>query len=425
MAKKNSKKRIWIILSIILLSLIGLSFYLFNKDKGIIKVNVDNIQKRTISQTVSAVGKIMAETEVKVSSQSSGEIIFLGAKEGDTVRKNQLLARIKPDIIEEQLKQMRASVNTARLEITAREAEMNRAQSELNRTNDLFKKDFASKKELEAVQLAYDQAVAGYKSSQSRYEQSLAMLQQTQREQERTIIFSPIAGVITSLPIELGEKVVGTGMMAGTELMRVSDLSIMNAEVEVDENDIAMVSIGDTTNIEVDALSFQKYKGVVIEIGHSAISSAQGTQDQVVNFKVKVRILDKEPKLRPGMSCNVEIITETRSNVLSAPLQAITVRDENINRTPDLTMEEDQNNTKPKTKMSDKPQSIVFIYSKGVAVLRKVETGISDNGFIEILSGLNENEKIISGPFMAVSKQIENGAKVVIDSSFNKNNIKK
>ncbi len=417
MAKKKSNKRLWIVLSILLVAVVAVVFFITTKKNGAIAINTDTVTKRTISQTVSAIGKIEAETEVKISSQTSGEINFLGVKEGDVVKPNQLIARIKPDIIDAQLKQMEASAEATKMEISTRDAEMNRLKLELARITDLFKKEFASKREMETAQSAYEQSVSGYKASLARYQQSLASLQQTQREQERTSIFSPIGGIVTSMLVELGEKVVGTGMMAGTEMMRVSDLSVMNAVVEVDENDITHVSIGDTAEIEVDAITFQKFKGVVIEIGHSAISASQGTQDQVVNFKVKVRFLDAEAKLRPGMSCSVDIITETKNNVLAIPLQAVTVRDANLNRQPDVETATGPKEEIEKPKSKEKPQSVVFLYKNGTAKLQNVETGISDKGFIEIMSGINDGDKIISGPFMAVSQLLNDGSVVKIDST--------
>jgi len=418
MAKKKNNRKV-IIIFLILFIILGISlFAIFSKKDVSIKVNVGEVTRKNISQTVSAIGKIEAETEVKISSQVSGEIIFLGVKEGDTVKANQLVCRIKPDIIDAQLKQMEASAEATKMEISIREAEMNKSKNELNRITELFKKDFASQREVDIAKAAYEQAVGAYKSTLARYEQSLAALQQTKREQERTSIYTPIAGIVTSLPVELGEKVVGTGMMAGTELMRVSDLSVMNAVVEVDENDISLVSIGDSAIIEIDAIPFKKYKGIVIEIGHSAITAQQGTQEQVVNFKVKVRLLDKEPKLRPGMSCSVDIITETKNNILAVPLQAVTVRDSKINRQPDVN--EDFDKKEIKNTNSEIPKSVVFVYEDGKAILKNVETGISDKGFIEIKSGLEEKQKIIIGPFMAVSKQLQDSTKVIIDTTNNK-----
>ncbi|MFP4529146.1 MAG: efflux RND transporter periplasmic adaptor subunit, partial [Candidatus Kapaibacterium sp.] len=268
MAKKKSKKRTIIIiaaLAVVLVVVVGL--FMSGRADEAIAVTTTKVERRTITQTVSAIGKIQPETEVKISSETSGEIVFLSVEEGDTVKKGQLLARIKPDIIETQLEQQSAAVEASRMEIETRKAEMEKAKTELSRIRELFEKEFASKKELEMAQAAYDQAVAGYKAALARLEQAQASFRQVKRSAERTTITSPMNGIITSLSVEEGENVVGTAQMAGTEMMRVSDLSVMNAVVEVDENDIVKVNLGDTSRVEIDALPENIYKGVVIEIG--------------------------------------------------------------------------------------------------------------------------------------------------------------
>jgi HlyD family secretion protein len=418
MAKKKKTSRIWISIIILLLIAVVVGYFVTNKSNDVVNVITTKVEKRTITQIVSAIGKIEAETEVKVSSQTSGEINFLGVKEGDTVKQGQLLVRIKPDVIDAQLKQMAASAEASKMEIAVRETEKERANLDLTRMSELLKKEFVSQKEFDVAKSNYESAVSSHKGAIARFDQSMASLQQVQREQERTAIYAPVNGVITALNIEMGEKVVGTGMMAGTELMRVSDLRIMNAVVDVDENDIVMVKLGDTTTIEVDAIPDKKFRGVVIELGHSAIAASAGTQDQVVNFKVKVRFIDNEFQLRPGMSCNVEINTETRYNVIAVPLQAVTVR-ENKEVNPNET----KNEMEPKSVKEDdkklkieRPPSVVFLYNNGIAKMIKVETGISDKGYIEIKSGLNDNDQIISGSFMAVSKLLADSSKVKIDT---------
>lgn len=324
--------------------------------------------------------------------------------------------RIKPDIIDAQLKQMRAAADAAKMDITVSEAEKERSELDLKRIAELYKKEFVSKQEFETAKASAARAAGTYQSSLARYQQALAQLSQIEREQDRTSIYSPIAGVITLLSVELGEKVVGTGMMAGTELMRVADLSLMNAVVDVDENDIILVKIGDTTSIEIDAITDVKYLGTVLEIGHSAKQSQLGTADQVTNFEVKIRLIDKEAKLRPGMTCNVDISTETKYNILAVPLQAVTVRDnkpveDNLNARHGGDIEVEN-----AIKKVERPPSIVFLNDKLKAKMIQVETGISDNGFIEIKSGLNEGDEIISGSYMAVSKEINDGSPIKIDT---------
>jgi HlyD family secretion protein len=278
------------------------------------------------------------------------------------------------------------------------------------------------------AQAAYDQAVSGYKAALARYNQALASLKQIKRSAERTTITAPIDGVVTSLSVEEGENVVGTAQMQGTEMMRVSDLSVMNAVVEVDENDIVMVKNGDTARVEVDALPDNIYNGVVIEIGHSAIVSSLGTQDQVTNFEVKIRLIDEEPRLRPGMSCNVDIETKTRRDVIAVPLMAVTVRAEDFDRSPDV-REGERGLRKKENKESGvskvkRPPSVVFIKDGNKVKKKEVKTGISDKGYIEITEGLEEGQTIVSGSYQAVSKQLHDGAEIKVDTSAAKNKFK-
>lgn len=415
MAKKKSKKRLIIILTIIGLILISaVLFSIFSNKDDSITVTVDKVVKRTIVQTVSAVGKIEPETEVKITSEASGEIIFLGVKEGDTVKAGTILIRIKPDIIETQLEQFKSAAEATKIEIQVMKTEKERTEAELKRITELFAKEFASKQELDFAKSNYDKAVSSYQAALSRYEQSLAALRQIQRSADRTTIYSPINGIITQLAVERGEKVVGTSQFPGTELLRIADLNTMNAIVDVDENDIVNVKIGDTAKIEVDALRDVFFKGLVIEIGHSAKVNALGTADQVTNFSVKIRFLELDSRLRPGMSCNVEIETEKKQNVLSVPLTSVTVRqDKKVNEKESnerIQVQDDE------VKKVTRPPAVVFTIDNNTAIMQKVKTGISDKGYIEITDGLNENQQIISGNFMAVSKLLKDGSKIQIDS---------
>lgn len=412
--RKNNKKGIIIGITIAILAIAGILLVIFGRGEQAIAVTVEEVSKRTITQTVSAVGKIQPETEVKISSQTSGEVIFLGVKEGESVKARQLLARINPDIVETQLEQVKASVEAAKIDIDARVSEKERATNDFYRAKELFEKKYISKQEFDNSKATYDLAMSSYRAAMARYEQAKATLRQYERSLARTSIYSPIDGVVTSLSVELGEKVVGTEMMMGTEMMRIADLNVMNAVVDVDENDIVYVKLGDTAYVELDAIPDRKFKGVVLEISHSAKVSGQGTQNEVTNFEVKIRLLERDARFRPGMSCNVEIQTETRHNVLSVPLQSVTIRDLGMN-VPD------ENNNGPDEKPSlskARPQQIVFILEGDKAKMRKVETGISDKGYIEIISGLSLGEKVISGSYQAVSKLLTDGTKVKLDSLF-------
>lgn len=418
MSKKKSKTKVIIITAFILLIvLVSVAYYFISTKAENISVTTTKVGPRTITQTVSAIGTIQPETEVKISSETSGEIIFLGVNIGDTVKKGTLIVRIKPDIIETQLEQFKAAADASKMEINIRKAEKDRAQNDLKRMTELFEKEFISKQEFERAQVAFDQAIASYRASLSRYDQALATLKQFQRSADRTSIFAPIDGIVTKLDVEKGEKVVGTAQMQGTEMMRISDLRLMNSVVDVDENDVVLVKVGDTARIEIDAFPDSTYTGIVVEVGHSAKTSLLGSQDQVTNFEVKVRITDEEPRLRPGMSSNVEIETKTRNNVLAVPLQAVTVREEKLDKSPDVRKEDiTVKNKKDDDRKVKRPQSVVFLNKKGNAELVPVKTGISDRGFIEILEGLNEGDEVISGSFMAISKQLEDGSAIKVDT---------
>jgi HlyD family secretion protein len=416
MAKRKSKKRLIVLIAVVALLAVVLISFFAGKKEEIIKVTTAKVERRTIIQTVSAVGKIEPETKVKISSETSGEIIYLGVREGDTVRAGQLLVRIKPDIFETQLEQFKAAADAAKVQIESALAEKVRAESELRRITELYQKEFASKQEFELAKANFDRAVASYNAALSNYQQALAAYKQMQKSFERTTIYSPINGVVTSLSIEKGEKVVGTAQMSGTQIMQIADLSVMNAIVEVDENDIVNVKVGDSADIEVDAIPDEIFQGIVVETGHSALTSKLGTQDEVTNFKVKVRFLHPDRRLRPGMSCNAEIRTNKRENVLAVPLQAVTVRMEDFTPKSDVSTGDIEKVADEQKLQKRTPPSVVFLNNKGKAKMVKVKTGISDKGYIEIIEGLKEGDEVISGSFTAVSKLLKDGSPIKVDS---------
>jgi HlyD family secretion protein len=429
MAKKKSRKKLFIILGIFIILIAAAVFIITSGNvQKPIQVITSKVERRTITQTVSAIGKIEAETEVKISSETSGEIIFLGVKEGDTVRANQLLVKIKPDIVETQLEQYKAAAESSKMEIDVRKSLRDNAQSELKRIKELYDKQFASQEEYEVKRAAYQQAEASLEASKRNYDQALASLKMIQRSASRTEIFSPINGVVTKLEVEKGEKVVGVAQMTGTEIMIISDLGVMNSMVEVDENDIVLVKVGDTARIQVDAMPDQVFNGTVIEIGHSAIVNQVGTQDQVTNFKVKVRFVDHDGRLRPGMSSNVDIETNTRQNIMTVPLQSVTVRDTKEKAKPeggdDAIKKTEGNDSKDKKTIAEKklerPPSVVFVKEGNKAKMINVKTGISDKGFIEIQEGLKDNDEVISGTYMAISKLLKDGSPIIVDTNLTK-----
>lgn len=389
----------------VLIVLFALIFSSCQKEEGI-AIRTSKVMKRTIVQTVSAIGRIEPETEVNIKPEANGELIELNVKEGDSVKMGQILAKIEPDIIETQLEQSKASANAAKMDIDFNKATMEQAKAQFDRIKELYEDKFSSLQELEQAKSTFEQTTSRYKSSLANYERALASLKQIQRQEARTTIISPMDGIVTTLNIEEGEKVQGIGTFQGTEMLTISDLSVINAKVEVDENDVVNLQLGDTARIEIDAFPDKKFNGYVIEIGHSAKLSATGSQDQTTNFDVKIRMIDEENRIRPGMSCSVKIETETRENTLAIPLQAVTVRNTQFGggkaQKGGLTDRRGEGSRR-------KPDPVVFLKDGDKAKLQKVKVGISDRGFIEVLEGLEENQEIISGPYAAVSKDLNDG----------------
>jgi HlyD family secretion protein len=427
MAKKSSK-RIWIgVISILVLAGVAVGLYLYKNKDTSTKVQVQKSVRRNITQTVTAIGKIQPETEVKISSEASGEVIALTVKEGEYVNKGKLLVRIQPDLVDAQVEQSRAAVSSSQTNIEIANVELERAKLELNRVAELYKKEYASKQEWETAKANYERAQGQVNSASIDKSRADAALRQIQVSASRTTIYSPISGTVTKMDIEQGEKVVGTAQMQGTEIMRISDLSVMNAIVDVDENDVVKLHLGDTARVKIDAFPNRVFNGYVYEISHSPKQKGIGTQDEVINFEVKIRIVDKELAMRPGMSCNVEIETETHPNVIAVPLQAVTIRSEKkendvIGNERELT---DINKEKNETKLkNNRPPQVIFVYDKGIAKKVDVETGISDRGFIEITKGIQEGQTVISGSFQTVSKVLDDGMKVSIDSTGGKKSFK-
>lgn len=411
--KKSNKKVIIIFSSIIVLAIVAVAIFA-GRGKKDIEVTTEKASRRTIVQKVSAIGKIKPETEVKISPETSGEIIEMNIKEGDNVKAGQLLARIKPDIINMQLEQSRFASEAVKSDIPSSKSNLAKAEADFKRASDLYAKKYISQQEYDIAKNALNMAKSALDAAELRYEQAKASYRQTQKTAAKTVIHSPISGVVSALNVLKGEKVVGTEMMQGTEIMVISDLSVMNAEVEVDENDIILVKIGDKAKVEVDALPGKVFDGEVIEIGHSAITSGLGSQSQVTNFKVKIRILNLDPKFRPGMSCDVEISTEKSENVVSVPLQSVT-----DSPSADRVEDKDKKNEKPEDedkKKTDKSNPDVYVYllNDNKVKLVKVVTGLSDSGYIEIKEGIKEGDEVISGSYLAIRKELYDGASVKV-----------
>ncbi len=386
------------------------------KDDGL-AVETELSEKRDITETVIASGKIQPEVEVKISAEVSGEIIELPFQEGASVKKGELLVKINPDLFLAAVNRTKASVNSAKAALATAKAQFLEAERNFKRNKKLHDQQVISDAEFDAAKRAYQVADLGVESAQYQLQSAEATLQEAKDNLGRTTIYAPMDGTISMLNSEVGERVVGTAQMTGTEILRVANLDLMEVLVEVNENDIIRVQKGDTSLVEVDAYLDQDFKGVVTEIASSA--KLQGTTiDQVTNFEVKVRILKESYQdlikegqanpFRPGMTASLEILTNRKVDVLTVPIQAVTTRVDTSNKPV--------YERKKASGDDDEIFEVVFVKKDGKAQLRVVETGIQDDEFIEITKGITAEEEVIIGPYSAVSKLLKPGSAVHIDT---------
>ena len=453
MTTKKKKSRKWLVpvLIIGIGALIAAAYFKGQgKPKGI-EVTVEEADNRTILEKVTASGKIFPETEVKISSDVSGEIVELYVQEGDSVYTGQVLAKIDPDTYESTVERGRASVNSAKAnkaasatQIESSKAQIQQIQAQLTNAKTVHDRNVKLLSEGVISQVEFDQSlsalqglVANMRSAEATLESAKknvegasysvqsaeATLREMRTSLSRTIIKSPTNGIVSSLSVEQGERVVGTIQMAGTEMMRIANLSAMEVQVDVSENDILRVSLNDKVDIEVDAYLDRKFSGYVTEIANSASNiggAASLNTDQVTNFVVKVRVDSKSYKdllgpnkrypFRPGMSASVDIRTETMDNVLAIPIQAVTVREK-----------EDDKDNKNKKAADDELEEVVFVMEADTVRMVNVTTGIQDDEYILVTSGLEKGEVIITGPYSAISKKLDQGDAVRVKEKKEKN----
>jgi len=417
--KKKSKKKIIVfsIIGVIIVALVLLAFFGGNKEE-IISVQTEKVEKRNITQTVTATGKINPEFKVIITPEVTGEIVSLPVKEGDNVKKGTLLLRIKSDAYVAQREKAEAMLQSSKASLAQRDAELTKVEADYNRAKELHSKGLSSDSELESAKSIFISTRAMYQSAQANVMQSEANLRESTDQLSKTAIYSPMDGTITQLNVELGERVLGSGFSQGTNIMTVSDLGNMEATVDVDENDVVLISIGDTANVKVDAFSNKVFRGTVTQIGNSAQSAGLGTQDQVVNFGVRIKLIDSDINLRPGMSCTADIQTETKSNVFAVPIQSVTARDEDKSMNTEEGgdgEEEAEAVTQKKDNGKKEIQEIVFVVKNGKAKTINVETGISDDNYIEIKSGLSGGEDVVSGSYRAISRELKDGVVVRVE----------
>lgn len=384
-------------------------------------VEVTEVKRQDITQTVLASGKIQPEVEVKISAEVSGEIIALPVQEGQKVKKGDLLVKINPDLFQAAVNRAKAGVNSAKAALATAQAQFLEAEKSFNRNKKLHQQNVISDAEFDAAQRAYEVARLGVQSARYQLESAQASLKEARDNLERTTIYAPQAGAITLLNSEVGERVVGTAQMAGTEIMRVSDLENMEVVVQVNENDIIRLENNDTALIEVDAYLDKTFKGVVTEIANSA--NLQTTSvDQVTNYEVKVRILpssyqdmlkgEQQSPFRPGMTASVEIVTQRMKDVLAVPVAAVTTRTDTADgkRFDASSLNEDEEG-------EEKVYEVVFLRDGNQAQLQVVTTGIQDQDFIEIKQGLKAGQTIVSGPYSAVSRNLSDEEAIRVKES--------
>jgi HlyD family secretion protein len=299
-------------------------------------------------------------------------------------------------------------------------AQLDKISADYNRTKGMHDKKLSSDAELETAKSTYLSAVANYEGAQATVLQMEASLKETNQSLYKTTINSPMDGTISQLNVQLGDRVLGSGFSQGTDIMTVSDLGSMIATVRVDENDVILVALGDTARIKVDAYGDKIFKGTVYQIGNSAVATGTGTQEQVVNFDVKIRLIDPDPGLRPGMSCNATIETQTINNVLSVPIQCVTARSDE-DKTKETPKEQDDKNSNvvdkkdKKASVTNKPKEVVFVVENNKAKMKEVKTGLSDDNYIQIKEGLKDGEKVVSGSYRAISRELNDGSKVKLE----------
>lgn len=382
---------------------------LSSKDKAI-AVQTEKAFVDDITQTVTGNGKIYPVTEVNISAKVAGEILEITADEGDSVKAGQLLVRLDS-------KQYVAMRDRQKSNILGARADVKLQKSKLDRTRELFRKNLIPKSELEMAEAQYEKAI-------SYLQQAEASLKEAQDAVDKTILRSPMDGVVIKKNKEVGEIALGSQFQEDVILV-IADLSQMEARVEVNENDIVNVSVGDTCAIEIDAFPDTSFQGIVHEISNSAKTKAAGTIEEVTNYEVKILLTDKLPDFRPGMSATADIATQTHKNVLNIPIQCLTARERKklkkkakIETTPAERESEQENNSPKKRKMKNEKKlvEVVFVVEDGVAKMRPVKVGISDENYYEVLEGLKEGEEVITGPFKVVSRTLKDGDRVKVEN---------
>jgi HlyD family secretion protein len=422
----------------VLLVVGGLGWQLgwFGGGEAGLQVETEQAERRTITQTVTAFGRAQPEVEVMISPDVSGEIVELPVQEGDAVQKGDLLARLKPDDYRAQQQEREAQVAQQKANLARRRADSVQARQTFERKKELYEKGVIPESEFENAQSSYQQAVAQLEAARYRVESARASLRDAREQLQKTRLYAPMDGTVSKLTVEVGERVVGTRQRSGTEMMKIAQLDRMEVEVDVNENDVVNVAARDTASIEIDAYPDRALRGVVTEIANSARIENQGSQQQATNFPVTIRVLGDpntgpaafrssegvsrpekpadatdSPVLRPGMSGSVDIYTATEEDAVAVPIQAVTVRDFN-----EVGPDAEADSSAKSGGGQEDLRRVVFVAEADTARMVEVNTGIADDTHMEVRAGLDGGENVITGPYKAVSQELEPGTKIQTDS---------
>ncbi len=433
-AAKSSRTVWYVVGGLLVLALLGGGAYFKAKsaDKSVV-VTAEKAVTKTITQLVNATVKIQPEVEVKIAPEVSGEIVELPLRGGAVVKKGDLLVKIKPDNYRYQLDQREADLAAARASSMQSKAQLVKLQEDLKRTAELFAKKLVSDSDLTAGKTSVEAAQAGFENSLAQIRRQEGLLSQAKDQLEKTVIFSPMDGTVSSRTSEVGERVAATGQFNAAEVMRVADLSRMEVRVNVNENDVVNVKVGDKARVTIDAYPNRKFSGAVREIASAAKTQGLNTQEEVTNFQVKISIADKDVALRPGMSASVDIETKTVEGVVAVPIQAVTVRSREGSKTIEQLAQDREKKSKEnqgegaaaavnekqqrEREKADRDalQRVVFLKQGDTVKMVNVETGIADTTHLEIKSGLKAGDEVVSGPFSVITRTLKDGAKVRLE----------
>tara|TARA_Y100000588_G_scaffold394860_1_gene517869 strand:+ start:5377 stop:6723 length:1347 start_codon:yes stop_codon:yes gene_type:complete len=431
--RKKSKKKLIVFIILFLVAGGTIALIATRKKEEVIEVSMEEAERRSITSIVSATGRIFPEVEVKISSEVAGEIIEMPVVEGQKVKKGDLLVKVDPDRVESQVNQRRVSINSAKARSLEAKAQRLQSEQDLSRVEELFAKGFASEKELEDAKTLVEIRDTQEQSSLLEIERSKSLLDESLELLSKTVTFAPMDGTISKLDSELGERVVGTGQFAGTEIMRVADLTNIEVRIEVSETDIVKVKIDDKAVVDVDAMSEVKFEGYVTEISSSAANVRQNN-DRLTTFEVRIKLIEPSSKLRPGMTATADIETETVGDAISVPLQSVTVRkksevkkaltgedskDEKSNNEEEGDPSNNQRLAENRTREEKRDakedlQRIVFVVKNGKSEMREVKTGIADNTYIVIENGIEVGELVVSGSYRAITRDLDHQKSVTM-----------